>query len=60
MNKVEKEENRDGKGIAASKCVSESGHASATYDLQVCGTIDLQHRAARDQSESNNNFGREI
>ena len=40
--------------------MSESGHAAETYDLQVCGTIDLQHCAARGQSESNNDFGRDI
>ena len=26
----------------------------------MCGTIDLQHFAARNQSESNNDFGQEI
>ena len=40
--------------------MSESGHAEAMYDLQVFGTIDFQHCAARDQSDSNNDFGREI
>ena len=60
MKKLEKEENTDGTGISASNCVSESGHAAATYDLQVCGTIDLKHFAARGQSESNNDFGQEI
>ena len=40
--------------------MSESGHAAATYNLQVCGTIYFQHCAARSQSESNNDFGREI
>ena len=60
MKRVEKEENTAGKGISASNCVSEIGHAAATYDLQVCGTIDLQHCAARGQSESNNDFRREI
>ena len=40
--------------------MSESDHSVETYDLQVCGTIDLQHCAARGQSESNNDFGREI
>ena len=57
MNKVEKEEKTARKLIAARNFVSESGHAAATYDLQVCGTIDLQHCAARSQSESNNFFG---
>ena len=55
-----KEEKTVWKGIAARNCVSESGHAAATYDLKVCGTIDLRHFAARGQSESNNDFGREI
>ena len=58
--KVEKEEKTAGKGILASNCVSESGHAAATYNLKVCGTIDLQHCAARSQSKSKNDFGREI
>ena len=40
--------------------MSESGHAVATYDLQVRGTIDLKCCAARGQSESNNYFGQEI
>ena len=40
--------------------MSESGHAAATYNLQVCGTIDLQHCAARGQYESNNYFGKYI
>ena len=40
--------------------MSESIHVVATYSLQVCGTIYLQHCAARGQSESNNNFGQEI
>ena len=40
--------------------MSESGHSAETYDLQVCGTIDFQHCAARGQSGSNNNFGRDI
>ena len=30
------------------------------YDLQVCGTIDLQHCAVLVQSESNNDFGQDI
>ena len=60
MKKVEKEEKTVGKRIAASNFVSESGHAAATYDLHVCGTIDLQYCAVRGQSESNNNFGRDI
>ena len=38
----------------------EIDHSAAKYDLQVCGTIDLQHCAARSQSESNTDFGREI
>ena len=57
MNKVEKEDKTAGKGIAAINCVSESGHSAATYGLQVCGTIYLQHCETRSQSESNNNFG---
>ena len=60
MKKVEKEEKTYGKGISARNCVPESGHAAAKYNLQVCVTIDLQHCAARDQSESNNDFGRDI
>ena len=60
MNKLEKEENTAVKGISARNCVSESGHVAVTYALQVCGTIDLQHCAARSQSESNRNFRREI
>ena len=60
MNKVEKEEKTSGKGIPESNGVSESGHAAAAYDLQVCGTIDLQHCTACSQSESNNGFGQEI
>ena len=40
--------------------MSESGHDATMYDLQVCGTIDLQHCAAHGQSESNNDFGQEI
>ena len=40
--------------------MSESGHAAATYNLQVCGTIDLQHCAAHGHSESNKDFGRDI
>ena len=40
--------------------MSESCHAAATYDLQVCGTIDLHHCAARGHSESNNYFGQKI
>ena len=60
MQKLEKEENTAGKGISASNCVSESGHAAATYNLQMCGTIDFQHCAARSHSESNNYFGLEI
>ena len=60
MKKVEKEEKTSRKGISASNCVSESGHAMATYNLQVCGTIDFQHCAVRSQSESNNYFGQEI
>ena len=40
--------------------MSESDHAAATYNLQVCGTIDLQHCAARGQYESNNYFGKYI
>ena len=47
------------KGIEESNFVSESGHDAETYDLQVCGTIDLQHCTALIQSESNTNFGRE-
>ena len=60
MNRVEKEDNKYGEGIAASNFVSESGHVAATYDLQVCGTVDLQNFASRSQSESNNDFGQEI
>ena len=40
--------------------MSESGHALATYNLQVCGTIDLQHCTAGEKSESNNDFSQEI
>ena len=40
--------------------MSESGHYAATYDLQVCETIDFHHCAERGQSESNNDFGRDI
>ena len=40
--------------------MSESCHAAVTYDLQVCGTIDLHHCAARGHSESNNDFGQKI
>ena len=57
MKKLEKEEKTARKGIVASNFVSESGHATAAYDLQVCGTIDLQHCVVRSQSESNNSFG---
>ena len=59
MNKVDNEEKTVGKVIETRNYVSESGHAASTYDLKVCVTIDLQHCAARGQSESNNNFGRE-
>ena len=59
MKKVEKEEKTNGKRTSASNCVSESGHAAATYDPQVCGTIDFRHCAVRGQSESNNNFGQD-
>ena len=60
MKKLEKEEKTAVKIISASNCVSEIGHAAATYDLQVCETIDLQHCAARGQSESNNYFRKDI
>ena len=60
MKKVEKREKTSEKGISASNCVSGSGHAAETYDLKVCGIIYLQHCAAHGQSESNNDFGREI
>ena len=60
MKKFKKEEKTAGKGISAINYVEESGQSEATYDLQVCGTIDLHNCAARGQSESNNNFGREI
>ena len=60
MKKVEKEDNKSGKGISESNFVSGSGHAAATCDLQVCGTIGLQHCVARGQSESNNDFGQDI
>ena len=60
MKKSEKEHKTDRKGIVAIKCVSEIGHATATYDLQLCGTINLQHSAARSQSESNKDFGLDI
>ena len=60
MKKLEKENKKTGKGIEASNFVSESGDAAATYGLQVCGTIYLQHCAARGQSKSNNNFRQEI
>ena len=56
----DKEEKMGGKEISASNCVSGRGHSAATYVLQVCGTIDLQHCAARGQSESKNNIGQEI
>ena len=59
MNELDKEEKTGGKRIAAISCVPENGHAAATYDLQVCGTIYLQHCAARGQFESKKNFGRE-
>ena len=60
MKKLYKEEKTARNGMLARNCVSECGHTAATYDLQVCGTIDLQHCAACGQSESNNDFGREI
>ena len=60
MKKLYNEEKTSGKEISARNCVSENGHAAATYDLQVRGTIDLQYCAARGQYESNNDFGREI
>ena len=40
--------------------MSESGQSAATYDLQVCGNIDLLNCAARIQSEINNDLGQEI
>ena len=60
MKKLYKEEKTAGKGIAASNSVPESDHAAETYELQVCGTIDFQHCAARGQSGSNNDIGHEI
>ena len=60
MNKVEKDEKTAEKGISAINCVPESGHSTATYDLKVCGTIDLQHCAARGQYESKKDFEQEI
>ena len=60
MKKVSKAERLAGRGVAASNCISESGHAAATYDLDQYGTVDLQNCAARGQSEGNNDFGREV
>ena len=60
MKKSDMEEKMARKGISASNYVSESGHAAAMYNLQVCGTIDLQHCMACGLFESNNDFGREI
>ena len=51
---LDKEEKTAWKGISASNFVSKSGHAAAMYNLQVCGTIDLQHCVACGQSEINN------
>ena len=53
-------EKEAGLGISASNCVSERGHGASTSDLQTFGTIDLQHMAARGQTEDNNDFGREL
>ena len=50
MKKVEKEEKTAKKVIPESNCVSVNGHAMETYELQVCGTIDLQHCAAHGKS----------
>ena len=46
--------------MAASNCVPEISHAAETYNLQVCGTIDLKNCVARGQSEINNDFGQDI
>ena len=60
MKKVEKENKTARTRISEINCLSESDHSAATYDLQVCGTIDLQHCGARDHSENNNDFRRDI
>ena len=60
MRHIGNAERKAGLGVAASNCVSERGHGASIADLQTFGTIDLQHMAARGQSETNNDFGREV
>ena len=59
IEKITNEERLAGRGVAASNCISESGHARATDDLVTFGTIDLQNCGARGMSVANNDFGRE-
>jgi len=42
----------------ASNSISESNHASSSYDLYLSKTIRLDHAAAVGQSRANNDFGR--
>ena len=60
MQKVTEEEKLAGRGLAASNCISESVHATSTYDLQRYGTISLLHCATGGQSRTSNEFGREV
>ena len=60
MRNISSKEKEAGLGVAASNCVSERGHGASTADLQTFGTIDLQHMAARGQTQDNNDFGREV
>ena len=58
MNKVSEKERKDGLGVSASNCISESLHGMVTQDKQMFGTIDIQHSAAGGHARSINLFGR--
>jgi hypothetical protein len=42
----------------ASKCISESNHASSTHSLKTSGTIWIDSAAGDGQTCANNDFGR--
>ena len=45
-------------GLHVTNKISESGHAIATYDLQTCGHMHLDHAAGEGQIKLNNDVGR--
>lgn len=59
MKNVTAAERLAGRGIDASNSISESLHASSTYNLQLGSTIRLDHCAAEGQTRSNNDLGRD-